>query len=71
MTADSLGVRGLRYQRRNGYVLECFMMVQSYNTKYPFECSFCTNGKIFFSGMSIYGIKKEAALAVRSLQWVD
>ncbi len=19
--------------------------VQSYNTKYPFECSFCTNGK--------------------------
>ena len=37
MTADSRGVRGLRYQRQNGYVLECFMMLQSYNTKYPLE----------------------------------
>ncbi len=35
MTADSRGVRGRRYQRRKGYVLECFMMLQSYNTKYP------------------------------------
>ena len=37
MTADSRGVRGLRYQRRNGYVVECFMMLQSYNTKYLLE----------------------------------
>ena len=37
MTADSRGVRSLRYQRRKGYVVECFMMLQSYNTKYPLE----------------------------------
>ena len=37
MTADSRGVRGLRYQRRKGYVLECFITPQSYNTKYPLE----------------------------------
>ena len=35
MTADSRGVRGLRYQRRKGYVVECVIALQSYNTKYP------------------------------------
>ena len=37
MTEDSRGVRGRRYQRRKGYVLECFITPQSYNTKYPLE----------------------------------
>ena len=37
MTADSRGVSGLRYQRRKGYVVECFITPQSYNTKYPLE----------------------------------